>query len=900
MKIIKQFISMQIKHSKYISLLLFFLLFLSLNGFTQKLITFKSDNRPLNNVLNEIGAANDIRFAFDDDYLFTIKATFRVNQLPVEDFLKMLSKNYLVGYKAIGGTWVLFKEVRQTSVTEPEAIVKRDSIEKIEGLLDPELQVDPVILEPKMYTIWGNVADASTGNRIKYCRLNFTAREHTSSNFFGYFIADLSSTGKVRFQINHPGYEALDTTITIIEGQEILLRLTPNFVMFDDSYHHSVETGAVRISDYENTIILDSKAISYSSPKDNNDIATQTLIIPGLEFENGNNSGFSIRGADPSESQLEIDGIHVFNMSHLFGNVSNVNSKYINQLQVNRGGFGANSGNSTSGFISILGNDASQKSFAQVSANLLDLGVSVRLPVDSMVSISAAIRKSLTDYMPNYYSKNIAATQQLKSTGMGSWFLNDPSAIYFDFNGNLLIRPDSANEISVNIYNGSDNSVRNYSMEYDADYFMNFSSDWTAFGSSLQWDFLSNKYWTNSLIASYSKFSQNSYVDAGKYPGSSFKGKSTQYERTNDDSYELGLKWNSEVNKKNFFHQFGVEYSYNYLDFNYQFNQIQVNQDPIVTADSISGVSEKHLAQAYYQLSYAPFDWFEIRLGMRGVYDVLENEIIPLPRLGLEFSPTNDLTFYYNYGTYTQHLYQTQRFGIEMTPFSMWHLSSGKGKYLSSEQHVAGAKYQHSGLLASVEAFRRDQTGKTFFLPESSVANGVQYISQNPYAGSGKYQGVDVMMQLKYGFFSHSLAYTYSISQEMIEGCNNDKYFDSLKDKLHRLRISEMAGYDGWIFSFSWNYSTGNPYFQNTSTLEKFDFARMRTFSQIDISVVKQFQIKNIKAEAGIVFLNLLDKKNEIAFENYHIFEKTADLSVRSNTEGISFAPSFFINFRYE
>ncbi len=891
---------MQIRLSKYISFILFFLLFLSLSGYAQKSITFKSDNRPLNNVLNEIGAANDIRFAFDDDYLSSIKATFNVNKLPVDDFLKLLSRKYPIGYKTIGGTWVLFKEIKQTPVVEPEQVVKRDSIEKIEGLLDPELHVAPVFLEPKMYTIWGNVADASTGNRIKYCRLNFSGRQHTSSNFFGYFIAELSSTGTVRFQVNHPGYEALDTTITIVEGKEILLQLTPSFVMFDDSYHHSVETGAVKISDYDNTIILDNKAISYSSPKDNNDIATQTLIVPGLEFENGNNSGFSIRGADPSETQLEIDGIRLYNMSHLFGNVSNVNSKYINQLQVNRGGFGANNSNSTSGFISILGNDASQNSFAQVSVNLLDLGVSVRLPVDSMVSISAAIRKSLTDYMPNYYSKNISATQQLKSDGAGNWFLNEPSAIYFDFNGNLLIRPDSVNEISINIYNGSDNSVRNYSMESDADYFMNFSSDWKSFGSSLQWDFLSNKYWTNSLIASFTKFNQNSYVDAGKYPGSSFKGKSTQNERTNDDAYDVGVKWNSEVSKRKFFHQFGLEYNYNYLDFNYQFIQIQVNQDPIVTADSISGVTQKHLAQAYYQVSYSPFDWFKMRLGMRGIYDVAVNEIIPLPRLGLEFLPTNDLSFYYNYGSYTQHLYQTQRFGVEMTPSPMWYLSSEKGEYLSSEQHVAGAKYQHSGFLASVEAFQRDQEGKTLFLPSVTSANGVQNINYNPYIGNGKYQGVDVMMQLKHGFFSHSIAYTYSTSTETIEGCNNNDSFNSLKDKLHRLRISEMAGYDGWIASVSWNYSSGNPYFRNTSTLEKFDFGRLRAFSQLDISVVKQFQIKNIKAEAGIVFLNLLDTKNEIAFENYRIFEKTADLSVRSNIEGISFAPSFFINFRYE
>ena len=891
---------MQIRHLKYISFLLFFLMSFSLNGFGQKLITFKSNNRPLNNVLNEIGAANDIRFAFDDDYLSTIKATFNVTKLPVDDFLKLLARKYPVGYKSIGGTWVLFKEIKQTPKEEPETTVKRDSVEKIEGNLTPELHADPVFVEPKMYTIWGNVVDASTGNRIKYCRLNFSGRQHTSSNFFGYFIAEISSTGKVRIQINHPGYEALDTTISIIEGQELILLLTPSFVMFDDTYHHSVETGTVKISDFDNTIILDSKVISYSSPKDNNDIATQTLIVPGLEFENGNNCGFSIRGADPSENQLEIDGIHLYNMNHLFGNVSNINSKYINQLQINRGGFGANNGNSASGFISILGNDASQNSFAQVSANLLDLGVSARLPVDSTVSISAAIRKSITDYMPNYYSKNIAATQQLKSDASGSWFLNDPSAIYFDFNGNLLIRPDSSNEISINIYNGSDNSIRNYSMKHDANYFMNFSSDWKSFGSSLQWDFLSNRYWTNALVASFTKFNQNSYVDAGKYPGVGFNGKSTQSERTNNDFYEVGLKWNSEVNRKSFFHQFGLEYVYNDLDFNYQFNQIQVNQSPIVKIDSINGASTKHIAQAYYQVSYVPFEWFKMRLGMRGIYDILENEIIPLPRLGLEFQPTNDLSFYYNYGSYTQYFYQTQRFGVEMTPSSMWYLSSEKGGYLSSEQHVAGAKYQHSGLLASVEAYQRDESGKTMFIPSKTVTDGIQDFSYNPYLGSGKYQGVDVMMQLKHGFFSHSLAYTYSKSTEMIEGCNNNESFNSLKDKLHRLRISEMAGYDGWIFSVSWNYSTGNPYFLNTSTLEKFEFAKVGTFSQIDISVVKQFQLKNIKAEAGIVFLNLLDRKNEIAFENYHIFEKTSELSVRSKTNGISFAPSFFINFRYE
>lgn len=885
---------MQNKHTIYIFLLFIFLLIFNIEGLSQKLITYKAENQSLNTVLSKISSVSKVRFAFDDDCFSKINVTFNVNKLPVEEFLKQLSSKFPVTYKLIGQTWVVYKDEKKV-VARP-----RPKVEAVKPVPPPVIKKKIVYKKERLWDLNGTVIDVKSGNRLKSCRLFVDEYTMPITNDLGLFTDEVVSTGDVRMKIVQSGFYTLDTTLVLSDGKEIVLKLNPIAKienLSDKSY-----SGIFHIDMPENTyfVELNPRSANYISGTGSTDFANSTKLFSGINFSEGNDAGFRIRGASTSENLILLDGIPALNSSHLFGQISTLNSKFIHQAFISRGGFGAEYGGSSSGIIELTGKSGlSSRPFVDFTANLLDANLFVGIPISKKISVSGAIRKSIVDYWPNYFYQKLAVSSlnlQTLGTEVKNGMVTYPFNSYYDINFKVTIQPTSWNEFNFILSNGYDNQKRGFGVVTDKNYFIDFKSDRRNLGFGLNWKFRSKNLWYNTLVASYNTLEQNNGLESGFKPGESGL---IQSENDFNNSSEVLLKWKSEFKLKKFSNQFGAEFNLYHLNYNYHFyNDISTGIEQIAS-DSISSINNKLFANLFYQGKYKLNKWFDLSAGIRGLIDFSSPKLLIQPRASIEFKPNDLCKIYYRFGHYIQPFYQTRRFGSDLNPVTVGMLPTSTDQYIKSIHHIAGGNLSHKGLSVNVEGYLMNSKGKaTYFADRNNVDISTGEIFKI-YSGSSILKGVDATIQLHHNFFSHSLAYSFSDSKEKYSEINNDNFYPLFNNPRHHLKFSETMAYSGWIVSASFNYYSGSSYLLQNSTIDQFNLSQLPYFSQLDFSLVRQISLKSLKIEAGAVLLNVLGSKKVKNIEFFQLGEKS-NYILKSASNVIPFSPTFFITIKFD
>jgi ferric enterobactin receptor len=888
---------MQNKHSIYTFFLFLTLMILNFEGLSQKLITYKSENQPLNIVLTKIASISKVRFAFDDDYFSKIFVSFTVSNLTVAEFLKQLSVKFPVNFKFIGGTWVVYKDEKKV-VERPKPKVAQKTPVKLPPLITQKV----VYKKARLWDLIGTVIDVKTGNSLKYNKLLIDEYTNPLTNDLGFFLDEVVGTGDVHIKINQIGYYPLDTAFMLSDGKDIVLKLNPIWKV--DNSFNDLHSNIFMIDIPENSDLIDlnPQAGTYIPGTDQDDYANSLKLLPGVFLSDGNNAGISTRGASPSETQIIMDGFPVLNYCHLSGQISTLNSKFIHQAFISRGGFGAECGGGSSGIIELTGKSGFGQALVDLSVNMLDANLFLGIPITKKISVSGSFRKSIIDYWPNYYYKNLVTTPiniQTVGTDVKEGMVHDPFNNFFDINMKVAIQPNIRNEINFIVSNGYDNQKRSYSISADKNYFMNFQSDWRNYGVGLNWKFRSRNFWYNTIVASFNTLTQKNGLKSGFEPEGDNVNGSLQLGQDLNNSTEVLLKWKSEFSFKKFLHQFGAEYNFYHLNYNYQFSDDHL-AGTTQTGDSISNLNNKQLANLFYQCSYKLNKWIDFTAGVRGLIDLSMANVFIQPRAGIDLTPTDRWKLHYHFGYYVQPFYQTQRVGTDLNSVPVWFLPIKSDQYIKSYHHILGVNFNYEGLMIDIEGYLMPSSGKAAYFAlrnNDDISEGGLY---NICTGSENRKGVDAKIQFHHNIFNHSIAYSYSNCKDKFIGVNGDQVYPSFNNHPHRLQLSETVAFSGWVAFASFNYFTGTPYLLQNSTFEQFNLSQIPDCSQLDLSFVRQFSLKSLKIEAGAVLLNVLGNKNEKSIEYFRPDDIASNFILKSTTAGISFTPTFFINIKFD
>lgn len=832
-------------------------------GAQQKTISLKANNEALSSVLEKIAEEQSVRFAFDAAYFSGIKATFDIHQATLTEFIKLVCTKYHLLSDVIDNTIVLYRNPAPLPVPEPERI-----------------------------TFSGVIQDDSSGEPLLFCHIGFAdaSLKGTISNEMGVFSAKIIEQEQLKINISHLGYQRLDTVISLNPSRFHTIRLKPFAINIEIIQVFQQEKNLVEMGNQGERIAFNPKQ-SASLPKiDDSDLISSLSLIPGICFLGGQTQGISIRGSSPSENLITMDGIPVLETSHLFGNLSVLNSKYISQAFVSRGGFDATAGEKVSGIVELKGKSNYYKSSLDLSANLLNGSATGSLALGKTVSLGASYRRSYNEQWENYLYKQI-----LKQSSTDEESSVSPEIQFDDFNLKLGIRPSEKHEFNVNLMSSYDLQIRDYQFKEGSRLYRYQDGDADNRGASFNWFFQPSENFNQRLTAGYNDMTRTSFAHSGMTANSQGKGGKDELNKDHNYLDEFTLQWAGELKTGNLTHQAGIGSTQNQVRYDYLAQRSTGNK----LSDSIVFDSKSQLFHAYLQEKMS-FGKLKARVGFRVNYLDLTAKSYWQPRVGLSYQLAENLELVYAGGLYNQFLSRIRKIDVNGNSDLVWFLpdESGTG-ILKAQQHILGLQYEKNGWAFNIEGYHKKTDGRVNLDAEQTGGQDKNII-YTLHRGESVNFGADLMLQYHQNKFTHILSASVSKSEEQFESFNNGANYPSFDDQPVKLRWTEMARWNGWVFASSVYFHSGSPSLGTNEHTALPEFSRLPDFLQADFSALKRIDFKFMQLSAGLSLLNFTNRKNVLEVDYFKVSDATASYSVRTDITAVRFTPVFFVSLLFD
>lgn len=884
---------------KYIAIAILLLVFHF--GFAQQVkITYSSKGKALNEVLEEISSQYNVKFAFDSDSFQKIETSFSLKESSPEQFLNLLKKKYFIQSKLIEGTWVLvYRNLQPGAAHESEP--GSDS---------------------QWVTVSGYVKDKATGENLMYCNVVFGPNKGAITNPLGFFSFDIPKTDSVRVIISHLGYKRLDTLVS--SSTTTTLFLDPSEILMTEVEVKQVEKKILEAAPQPDKIGFNPIKSANVPRISSDDLANALLLIPGVNFVQGGSSGLSIRGSMPTDNLVLFDGIPVLETSHLLGNMSVLNAKFVQQAFISRGGFDAEFGGRAAGLIELTGKSGkNNQPYLDISANLLNFNILANLPLSDKFSITAAWRRSFINQWHNYlYMRLIDDVSSGNTNDNSVTSTIFPSMRYQDVNAKVSFHPSEKLEFNLNLLYGTDNQSRDFQLLQTKDYYRNEFMKSENTGFSFNWNWQINPHWYQSLTAGYTKLNKQMVDETGELqivtevievpgPGQG-KGKGKGLARTKENTYtrqvydiddginnveEYRVAWKTEVKSGIFKNQAGAGFTSN--AFNYRFYANRTLAE--IPVDSIENKASQQLLNGFFQQHIQLDKEIKFRWGIRANMDINAKKWYWQPRGGIEFTPEEGVEIHFLSGVYNQFLSGIKRIDNEGHYNPVWYLPDKNGVGVVRAVHyIFGGRYERSGWLINAESYMKNTDGRISLFAEPVSMDGTnQTIEYFPRKGNERSKGVDLFVQKKQGIFNHMVGFSLAKTEEQIDGVLNGNWFPGYNDRLHRLKVIEMITWKNWQLTGSWHFGSGLPVINLTENNTLRDMERSDVFSQLDFSLAKKIATSHVLVNAGVSLLNVLNRKNVVEVDYLRFTSDNGSISVRSDISSLSFTPVFFVDVKF-
>lgn len=861
----------------------------------QTRITYTASEKLLSEVLNEITDQYSIKFAFNTNSFEEISVTFEIADATVEVFLKLLETNYSVRSRNVDGTWILVHdEPVKAQLTPPE--------------------------KPKLIQVSGFVKDKITGENLLYCNVVYGDGTGTITNDLGHFSFKVNETEHVRIAISHLGYKLLDTIIPT--SKQAKLFLTPSDILIPTVVVKQVEKNVLETSPFSEKIGFNPLKSATIPRIADDDLGNALLLIPGVTFSQGSAAGISIRGSTPTDNLVLFDGIPVLETSHLLGNMSVLNAKYVQQAFVSRGGFDAGFGGRVAGLIELTGKSGKNyRPYLDVSGNLMNSNVLANIPITKKLSLTTAWRRSYIDSWQNFlYMRLIEDTQntEISENVISSSII--PTIRYQDLNAKLSFHPSDKLEVTLNMLYGSDHQSRDYTLFNTKDYYRNEFINSINMGFSLGMDWQINETLYSSLNAGYSNLERENIEETGaleeyteiiENPGQG-KGKGKGLVKTREKTYtrqvfdidngendmeEYRVDWKMELKQGAFTNQAGLGWTANSYHYRYFANRTKA----LYPIDSIVNAENQYLVSSFIQQYIQLNGQFRFRWGLRANLDLETQEFYFQPRGGLEFNTGNGFIINYSGGVYHQFLTSSKRIDSEGHYNYVWYLPNNKSDgVVQAVNHIAGLKFEKNGWLINVESYLKNVNGKLNLFAVPAFVGDEVNITYSPRENNERNKGVDVFIQKKQGIFNHMVGYSLSKSEENMEGVLEEQWYLSTNDRQHQFKMNEMVAWRNWSLTGSWNFATGLPVINLTDNNTLQNVERTDNYYQLDFSLTKKIYTPHFVASAGVSFLNVFNRKNIVEVDYLRFTSDSGSLTVRSDVSALGFTPVIFLNLKVQ
>ncbi|MFO7997434.1 MAG: TonB-dependent receptor [Bacteroidales bacterium] len=304
-------------------------------------------------------------------------------------------------------------------------------------------------------SVSGKVVDGQTGEELVGVLVYVEdLATGTTTDVDGDYSLDLP-VGEHELKVTYVGYEPYQVDINLVSPGELPILLMSESRMLD------VVTITARrrdsnVSQTQMSLIrMDAQALSQlPTTMGERDIIQSLTLLPGIQSVGEFGTGFHVRGGSADQNLILLEGVPLFNSSHLFGLTSLVNPDMVNEVSLTKAGIPAKFGERSASVMDIrLGGRNSDEFSVNGGLGLLSSRLSIQTPLP--VEGGYALFGGRSSYSNEFLHR------------MPDEDLMNSSARFYDFTG-LVVTPVRKNHnITLFGYLSRDGFAFSDNMDYD-------------------------------------------------------------------------------------------------------------------------------------------------------------------------------------------------------------------------------------------------------------------------------------------------------------------------------------------------------------------------------------------------------------------------------------------------
>lgn len=686
-------------------------------------------------------------------------------------------------------------------------------------------------------TISGYFTDSDTGEPLLSANvIDLNSGKGAIANTYGFYSLTLP-TDSVLLRFSYIGYEGQEMRLLLKENLTLDVKLSASINL------QTVEVTSDRGERIEQQTQMSQAEIPVAQIKripallGEVDVLKTLQLLPGVQSGGEGTTGLYVRGGSPDQNLVLLDGVPVYNVSHLLGIFSVFNADALRNVTLTKGGFPARYGGRLSSVLEINMKEGNLKEWEGEGS----IGI-----ISSKLTVSGPLKKDKTSILVSgrrTYA-DLIAKPLIKSAAAEDGSDIDLSLYFYDLNAKLQHKVNDNHRLFLSFYSGAD--VFGTEIKDGEDTFGG-GTDWGNIISAARWNWqISPKLFLNTT-ATYSRYEIN--VDALADDGiDDFRA------RYVSGIYDFGGKVDFDyIPNPDHYLRFGGGWT------NHTYRpgavSLKAGTEGEINLDTLVGSQVDYSNEFYaYLEDDFRFGALKVNAGLHfsafGVNDELYTSL--QPRLGLRYLLKNDLSVKASFSTMQQYINLLTSEALSL-PTDLWVPSTDRVLPQQSWQIAAGvAKTYDDEYEVSLEAYYKQMKNVVSFREGASFFLGIEDDWENKVTqGDGEAYGLELFIQKKRGRFTGWIGYTLSWNWRQFDEINSGNRFPFRYDRRHDLSV--VGNYNlsdrVWL-SGAFVFGTGNA-------------VSLPTFQYETAQRDDQRFFYNPTVEAGV-------DKNSFRMTNYH------------------------------
>ena len=699
------------------------------------------------------------------------------------------------------------------------------------------------ILNGQTGIISGFVTDSSSGESL--IGANVFLQENgqgMATDINGYYIIQEIIPGNYTIMVSYIGFDVSRQPLSIMEDQSVKI----NIALVEQVVELTeVEVTAEKFQRRNNIqpskINLSPRMMKAAPALAEPDLFRTIQALPGVLMTSEYSTGLVIRGGNTDQNLIMLDGITVYNPSHLGGVFSNFIVDGVKEAELIKGAYNAEYGGRLSAVLNVISREGNKNEFrGKANLSLLSAQTTLEGPFYKGAWVLSG-RRTYFDLVLPKVLPNIAD--------------NIPPYYFYDIQSHIFSDISAKDRISLSYYSGIDNIIFD-TFRLDGRWGNNTVSAHyrRVFNERLVGNFLiaNSQFFTRFGLGGSGGLVSDNGIDDRTLSGD------FSWFKSSESTFKFGIQQK----------MLGFEYINKFQDS----TQFKIKTSPVELA-------------SYVKMKYDHNNLFIIEPGVRiNYYNVYPDSLYPDLRLGLKYLLTDDRYINFSVGNYHQFI---STFQDDFNPAILdnWIAADESVAPGKSVQVVLGyEEYIRNIYKIQVEGYYKDLQNLLTYEEKRSTTDAEisdESLAEIVTPADGYAYGFELFGQKMTGKLSGWLAYTFSVSRKIMNSiyAKSEQEYYTNWDRTHA--FSALGNYQfnkKWEMNWRLALQSGQAftpilgyYVQKfpESPEEVFrtipgtrNSSRYEPYSRLDVGVVYHAKIGKTNVDFFFQIINTLNRSN--------------------------------------